>query len=129
MVIQNRGVRGADTLQMKVVKAVMRDTENRERRKEAGESTPFDRSAEKAISKAKELIELPADHEDIRELMLAKICENLEKAIPWEYLGETYLGRRAFYEYRFAFVRIVAGEMGMARQDSKKKKRVINKRS
>lgn len=103
----------ADEQQRAIVKAVMRDTEEREKRKAAGKMTKFDHLVESAIGKAKKELRLPTDRNDVREIMIGKICESLEHVKPWEHLGETCLGRRGFYEYRSTFIWYVAKNMGM----------------
>lgn len=109
-----------DGLQKVIVKAVMRDSENRKKRKRAGTLTPFDIKADEAVSNAKRELGLPADDESARKLMLSKICESLERAKPWESMGETYLGRWAFYRYRLEFIRLVAQGLDMTAPAGKK---------
>lgn len=101
-------------LEQRVVKAVMRDTENRRKRRKAGELTPFDIKADEAVERAKREIKLPADDEPARKLMLSKICESLERVRPWERMGETYMARSTFYKYRIEFIRLVADGLGMS---------------
>ncbi|MDO4803362.1 MAG: hypothetical protein Q4A32_00910 [Lachnospiraceae bacterium] len=102
-----------DRLQKEVVKAILRDSDNRGKKKKAGTMTLFDVKADEAVEYAKEKLRLPADSESARKLMLSKICESLECAKPWERMGETYLGRWAFYEYRLKFIRLVAQKLDM----------------
>lgn len=109
-----------DGLQKAVVKAVMRDSENRRKRKRAGTQTLFDIKADAAVSSAKKKLRLPADDESARKLMLSKICESLERARPWESMGETYLGRWTFYKYRIEFIRLVAQGLDMTDHAGKK---------
>ena len=113
-----------DDLQMSVVKAIMRDSKSRRKRKAEGRQTPFDISADLAIEKAKKDLRLPTEDFEVRRKMINKFCENLEMTKPWECLDETFLGRRAFYEYRNVFVLMIASNLGITQTDCRKKKRV-----
>ena len=99
--------------QKRIVRAIMKDQEKRDRRKHTGQYTAFDRQADKAIEEAKENIGLQGFTGSTRDQVIGKICQSLKDNTPWELLGETYCCRRLFYEYRKEFCYHVAASMDM----------------
>lgn len=96
-----------------IVKAVIKDSAARRRRKAAGEQTVFDRTADAAIEAALSQLAMPKMAAAIRKEVLAKIMDSLEHNMPWETVGDTYMGRRQFYGLRNEFIYLVARNMGM----------------
>lgn len=99
--------------QKAIVKAVMKDRSGRDKRKARGEMTQFDQMAADAISSARQELRVPGMDAETRKNVVDKLCESLEKTLPWEVLGDTYMGRRQFYQLRAEFVCLVAKHLGM----------------
>ena len=95
------------------VKAIMKDRSGRDKRKARGEMTQFDQMAADAVSSARQELRVPGMDAETRKNVVDKICESLEKTLPWEVLGDTYMGRRQFYQLRAEFVCLVAKHLGM----------------
>ena len=96
-----------------IVKAIMKDRQGRDKRRNKGEQTQFDVLAADAVSSARRDLRVPEMDAETRKVVVDKICESLEKTIPWEVLGDTYMGRRQFYQLRSEFIYLVARNMGM----------------
>ena len=75
--------------------------------------TQFDQMAADAVSSARQELRVPGMDTETRKNVVDKICESLEKTLPWEVLGDTYMGRRQFYQLRAEFVCLVAKHLGM----------------
>lgn len=91
-----------------IVRAIMRDQRQRERRRNTKQYTAFDKRADEAVKYAKRNIRLCGFEDKARNRIIDKICQSLQDNTPWELLGETYCGRRLFYEYRNEFCYHVA---------------------
>ena len=102
----------------KIVRAIMNGEAKRSRRKRSGNSTEFDRRAEEATQKAKDMMRLPGFDNNTRKRVIDKICESLQYNTPWELLGETYCCRRLFYQYRKEYCYYVALNMGLIQKGS-----------
>ena len=96
-----------------LVKIIIKDQSGRDKRKSNGRYTAFDTRAQTAVEAAKDKIELQGFSNNARKHVIEKICQSLEDGTPWELLGETYCGRRLFYEYRKEFCFYVAEAMDM----------------
>ena len=96
-----------------IVKAIMKDRQGRDKRRNKGEQTQFDVLAADAVSSARRDLRVPEMDAETRKVVVDKICESLEKTIPWEVLGDTCMGRRQFYQLRSEFIYLVARNMGM----------------
>lgn len=97
----------------KIIKAAVHGDEKRRKRKSKGTLTEFDKSADRAIVKAKNEMDLEGFDEEARQHIINKIYTSLLYNTPWENLGDTYCCRRLFYEYRRQFMYLVALNMGM----------------
>lgn len=92
---------------------LIQGNEKRKKRIEQSKETTFDTKACEAVETALHAMCSNVKDNAIRNTMQKKIYESIVYSIPYEYIGQTYCGRRRFYEYRKEFIGMVAKEMGM----------------
>jgi hypothetical protein len=102
----------------KIVRAIIQDSEARQKRKRSGRQSEFDILADEAIAQGKNDLHFPDCAVSIRKHLINKICDSLANSTPWETLGETYCCRRLFYAYRKEFSYLVAKHLKVIRNDN-----------
>lgn len=101
----------------KIVRAIIQDSEARQKRKRSGKQSEFDILADEAIAKGKKDIHFPDCTASIRKHLINKIFDSLANSTPWELQGETYCCRRLFYTYRKEFCYLVAKHLKIIKND------------
>ncbi len=109
-----------DDDEKRIVRSLVRLDDKRRRGKLKRRETPIDRKTRAAIERAEKEIELGGATGEVRELLIAKIRENIIGGTTWERLGETYVGRDTFYRYSRRYQQLIARYVGLI-DDSKGK--------
>lgn len=96
-----------------IVKKIIKGNDKRYDRKKQQKESPFDDLAIRMIEMALDETCINIKDDELRKKLQVKIYESLVHGIPYEYMGETYCGRRQFYEYRNKFILNLADYFGM----------------
>lgn len=105
----------------KMVKAVLLDTVERNKRLRNGSGTAFDELASDVISKAKENACPDIDDINVRRAIEERMIFSLMEGIPYAKMGECFCGENKFYHYRRQFTKEIAANMGFWKDSEKDK--------
>ena len=110
-----------DDDEKRIVRAIIHGDSKRRKRIQDGNASAFDRSAAAAVDKAIDEFTLTGITGQAREVITQKVIQSIADCTPYELIGETYCGRRQFYEHRRRFCHLVAVNMGILKRDRKRK--------
>ncbi len=96
-----------------VAKRLIQGNEKRKKRIRYHKESEFDVLAARAIADALASSCGNITSPTIRRQVQEKIYKSIVLSTPYEYIGETYCGRRQFYDYRNEFILAVADNLGM----------------
>lgn len=111
-----------DEDEKRIVRSMVRLDDKRRRGKLQRRETSFDRKVRAAIERAESEVDLGGAQGEARDVILAKVRENIISGTTWERIGETYCGRDAFYRYSRHFQFLIARNLGIAEDGSRTKK-------
>ena len=106
-----------DYNEKQIINAIVRE----DARDKANNKSGFRKKSASAIQKAKDSLDVGDASPEIRKHIVDKIYQSIAYSQAWELLGETYCGRRRFYEIRKQFCFLSADNMGMI--DDKRKRK------
>lgn len=110
-----------DDDEKRIIRSIVRLDDKRRRGKLKRHETHFDRKARAAIEAAEREIELGGATGEVRDVIVGKIRENIISGTTWERIGETYCGRDTFYRYSRRYQFLIARNMGIVNDGSRKK--------
>jgi hypothetical protein len=105
-----------DYNEKQIINAIVRE-DARDNARQSG----FRKKSASAIQRAKDELDVGDASPEIRKAIVAKVYQSIAYSQAWELLGETYCGRRRFYEIRKQFCFLIADNMGMI--DDKRRRR------
>lgn len=111
-----------DDDEKKIIRSIVRLDDKRRRGKLKRRITNFDKKAAAAIEAAEREIDLGGAIGEARDELMAKIRLNIISGTTWERIGETYCGRDTFYRYSRRYQYLIARNMGLIEDCSRKKK-------
>lgn len=100
-----------------IVKGIMAKERERRRRKRRHQMSEFDRLAEEATRKADGLASIEGFSEEAKRVVIRSLHKSLGEGVPWEKLGDVYVGRRLFYELRSEYIYHVGASLGLIREE------------
>lgn len=103
-----------------IARRLIQSSEERKKRIRNHKESEFDAKADRAVEDALHSSCGNIPSPVIRKQVQGKIYKSIVQHMPYEHMGETYCGRRQFYEYRNEFILTVADNMGMLSQKERK---------